>query len=191
MDDSSDIGAVFFVVVCLVSVLIFALIGRLIGKKRGRGGGGAAMGALLGPVGLVGAAFLPDKRRQCPACKGHVPDGARKCMHCGEDLPVQPAPPPPAPVVRRSVSEVLSALDDDRTLNPDYSPLPYLFGTKPRSSVPKKTDEELKIPCPLCGQKLRVSTLKQGENWCPHCFEKFIAVPSDEKPSSGHVQADF
>jgi DNA-directed RNA polymerase subunit RPC12/RpoP len=44
----------------------------------------------------VGAAFLPDKRRQCPACKGRVPDDARKCMHCGQDLPIEPAPAPDA-----------------------------------------------------------------------------------------------
>jgi hypothetical protein len=34
--------------------------------------------------------------------------------------------------------------------------------------------EEQRIPCPLCAQSLKVSSLKQGENWCPHCFEKFI-----------------
>jgi hypothetical protein len=41
--------------------------------------------------------------------------------------------------------------------------------------APPKPPEVLTIPCPLCSQQLRVTTLKQGENWCPHCFEKFIA----------------
>jgi hypothetical protein len=39
---------------------------------------------------------------------------------------------------------------------------------------PQKTAAELSVPCPLCGKHLNVSTLKQGENWCPHCFQKFI-----------------
>ena len=87
-----EVGPIILIVGALVGVLVFAFIGRLIGQKRGQSEGGAVMGALLGPVGLVGAAFLPDKRRQCSACKGRVPDDARKCMHCGEDMPVQPMP---------------------------------------------------------------------------------------------------
>ena len=135
----------------MVGVLIFAFIGRMIGQKRGQSEGGAAMGALLGPVGLVGAAFLPDQRRQCPACKGRVPEDARKCMHCGEDLVVKPAPVPAPPP-------------------PAVTPTPA-----PRPPAPEKPAAELSIPCPLCAKPLRVSTLKQGENWCTHCFEKFIA----------------
>ncbi len=92
-DNTDNTGEIVFTVIAIgIGLLVFGLIGRLIGQKRGQSEKGAAMGALLGPVGLVGAAFLPDKRRQCPACKGHVPDDARKCMHCGEDLPVKPAP---------------------------------------------------------------------------------------------------
>lgn len=72
-----------------LSLLAFAFVGRLIGQKRGQADAGALLGAILGPLGLIGAAFLPDKRRQCPACKGGVPDDARKCMHCGEVLPVK------------------------------------------------------------------------------------------------------
>jgi hypothetical protein len=45
----------------------------------------------------------------------------------------------------------------------------------PPPPLPLKPGEELTIPCPLCGKFLRISTLKQGENWCPHCFEKFVA----------------
>lgn len=44
---------------------------------------------------------------------------------------------------------------------------------KPAPQQPPRAPES--IPCPLCGQQLRISTLKQGENWCPHCYEKFIA----------------
>jgi hypothetical protein len=48
----------------------------------------------------------------------------------------------------------------------------------PPASDPPASDnitEDLSIPCPLCGQPLRVSTLKQGENYCSHCSEKFMA----------------
>ena len=45
----------------------------------------------------------------------------------------------------------------------------------PPAPPPEKPAAELSIPCPLCAKPLRVSTLKQGENWCTHCFEKFIA----------------
>ena len=41
--------------------------------------------------------------------------------------------------------------------------------------APENTAKEDCIPCPLCGQRIRILTLKKGENWCPHCFEKFIA----------------
>lgn len=39
---------------------------------------------------------------------------------------------------------------------------------------PEQTSIEDSIPCPLCEQRLKIATLKKGENWCPHCFQKFI-----------------
>ena len=79
MEDGPDVATVMMILAALVGVLVFAFIGRLIGQKRGQSEGGAAMGALLGPVGLVGAAFLPDQRRQCPACRGRVQIGRASC----------------------------------------------------------------------------------------------------------------
>jgi hypothetical protein len=46
---------------------------------------------------------------------------------------------------------------------------------RPQAHAPKGAAAELSIPCPVCGRQLRVSALKQGENWCPYCFEKFMA----------------
>ena len=97
-----------------IGLLIFAFIGRLIGQTRGQAGTGAFMGALLGPVGLVGAAFLPDKRRQCPACKGHVPDDARKCMHCGDDLPDLPTGFIFVPVAPAKATPKTESTDNER-----------------------------------------------------------------------------
>jgi len=45
----------------------------------------------------------------------------------------------------------------------------------PQPRVPGNTTDDLTIPCPLCGQRLMISTVKQGENYCPHCSEKFVA----------------
>ncbi len=54
-------------------------------------------------------------------------------------------------------------------------PLAAVSPPSPQPRVPAKPAEPESIPCPLCGQHIRISTLKQGENWCPHCFEKFNA----------------
>jgi DNA-directed RNA polymerase subunit RPC12/RpoP len=111
----------------------------------------AWIGIVIGVV-LMGCLVLyinsTKKHRLCPACKGRLPDDARKCMHCGEDLAVQPAPAAPAAVI----------------------PTPA-----PQPRAAEKTTADLSIPCPLCGQHLKISTLKQGENYCAHCSGKFIA----------------
>ena len=141
-----------FLVVVFLFAMIFGFIGRSIGERKGRPEAGFIFGALLGPLGILIIAVGPDvkaeqaalRAKKCPACKGSVPDDARKCMHCGEDLTVQLAP---APV-----------------------PVPK----PPKPPTPKELADGSHIPCPLCGQRLRVSTLKQGENWCICCFEKFI-----------------
>ena len=151
----------YFPIALLLYVLIFGLVGGLIGESKGRSGAGFIFGALLGPIGWLIVAIGPDIKaeqaalhaRKCPACMGSVPDGARKCMHCGEDLAVKPAPvsaPPPAPAA--------------------VAPPPV-----PQPPAPEKPMADFYISCPLCGKPLRVSTLKQGENWCSHCFEKFKA----------------
>ena len=139
-----------FLVVVFLFAMIFGFIGRSIGERKGRPEAGFIFGALLGPIGILIIAVGPDIKaeqaarnaqimaslaRKCPACRGTVPDDARKCMHCGEDLAVKPVPAPAPP---------------------------------PQKPAPEK------IPCPLCGQSLKISTLNQGENWCSFCFQKFI-----------------
>ena len=87
-----------FLVALGLSAIICGFIGRAIGEGKGRPEAGFIFGALLGPIGILIIAVGPDIRaeqaalraRKCPACKGSVPEDARKCMHCGEDLAVQP-----------------------------------------------------------------------------------------------------
>ena len=45
----------------------------------------------------------------------------------------------------------------------------------PQAPAPPQPPDISTIPCPLCSQQLQVSTLKQGENSCPHCLGKFVA----------------
>jgi hypothetical protein len=42
----------------------------------------------------------------------------------------------------------------------------------PPAPTARRVDDSV-IPCPLCGKQLWISTLKHGDNYCPHCFDKF------------------
>lgn len=69
---------------CAVGCIGGAIIGHF---ARGKPGDGAIWGLLLGPLGvLVFLAMSGDIREKCPACLSVVPDGARKCRHCGESI---------------------------------------------------------------------------------------------------------
>ena len=67
-------------------VVLFPLIGAAIGQTRNNAVIGGLLGLLFGPLGCL-LALVDDKRAQCPECLGRVPFGARKCRHCGSDIP--------------------------------------------------------------------------------------------------------
>lgn len=75
-------------------LILGPLVGAAVGQRKGRAGAGFFFGLLLGPIGWLIVALGPDlaPARLCSACKGKVPDGATKCMHCGSDLAAEPAP---------------------------------------------------------------------------------------------------
>jgi hypothetical protein len=123
------------------------LVGALIGKVKGRVDSGVIWSALFGPIGWVAVALMGDLRPKCPHCRGTVVEGARKCMHCGEELFARSAPP------------VMPAAAPIQAVR---SPAPAAIGSD-------------HIACPLCGQLISISTLKPGDNYCPHCFERFVA----------------
>ena len=80
MDDPGTI-----LIMIIIGVVVSAGIGHIIGASRGRNDGWA-WGLFLGPFGWIISALLPRDGRKCPECLGVVPDGARKCLHCGESL---------------------------------------------------------------------------------------------------------
>ena len=136
-------------------VIISGLVGKLIGDRKGRGGAGLLFGALLGPIGWLIILVGPDLKaeqeaarlRKCPFCAELVQREAKVCKHCGRDITPDVAQPAPAPVTPKPV---------------------------PPTPISEKTTADSQIPCPHCGHGLKISTLKQGENWCSSCFQKFL-----------------
>ena len=69
---------------CL-GVVVGAVVGGIIGASRNNAESGVVWGGLLGPIGWLIILFL-DKRPKCPECRGVLPEGARRCQHCGHDF---------------------------------------------------------------------------------------------------------
>jgi hypothetical protein len=129
--------------------ILFGIVAGMIGGKKGEGCLMFFLGFLLGPFGVLIALFSSGNRKVCPHCRELIDRNATVCSHCHRDQPIKAMPPP------------LQAAAPTQPVAPISSPIP-------------KPATDSTMPCPLCGQQLRVSTFKQGENWCPHCFEKFV-----------------
>jgi predicted Zn finger-like uncharacterized protein len=78
------------VAVVLVLLVVFGVVGFLIGQSKGRADEGFALGLLLGPIGILIALFLKDKRRRCPHCQEPIAPTASVCPHCQRQLAEPP-----------------------------------------------------------------------------------------------------
>lgn len=142
----------------LIAWIVCIVIGGLIGKHRGRVDSGVFWSAILGPIGWLMVALMEDLRPKCPLCRGVVAEGASRCMHCGGGLVVASG------LTRSDWDKITADWDAPKTGASVAQPL-----------ASQKPAPDSTIPCPLCGRSIMISTLKQGENHCPHCYEKFIA----------------
>jgi hypothetical protein len=189
MDDDAFLGFFCF------GVFIGGAIGGIIGSSRNNVVGGIIFGALLGPIGWILTLFL-DNRIKCPDCKLPVPDGAQRCGHCGHEF-FQRSPekrsessktitesnkkkcPFCAELIQLDAikcrycgSDLQSQLSQEREKPNEVEEKPL----HPLPEINRVTIDmagQFRIPCPLCSKQILVSSLKSGENFCPHCFEKF------------------
>src|SRR5215471_20780866 len=77
------------IVILIAWIVVGGIVGDSLAKLRGNREG-LVIGAILGPLGWLAILSRSDTRQRCPACLGVVPDGAKKCMHCAETLPLPP-----------------------------------------------------------------------------------------------------
>ena len=71
------------IIVYLFLCSLSGTVGYAIGSIHHRGGAGFWWAAIFGPFAWPFLLLLRDLRPRCSECKGRVPEGAARCMHCG------------------------------------------------------------------------------------------------------------
>jgi len=170
MDDATRNGIlIFFGWVALVFVVagVGGAVGGVIGASRNNQIIGVVLGALLGPIGWILVLFM-DERAKCPECQVPLAAGALRCRRCGFELKSSRVVSVPVPESDKKKCPFCAEFIQREAIKCRYC-------GSDLTSLQTSQSVESCIPCPLCGQRIKVSTLKRGENLCPHCFKKFIA----------------
>ena len=77
----------WFIFYAIAWACAFGSVGSYMGGQlKGQPTLGFVLGLLLGPLGLLLVFAFEDVRPKCGQCKMAVPEGAKKCGHCGADI---------------------------------------------------------------------------------------------------------
>ena len=158
-------------------MVIGGLTGALVGRARNRQQEGAFFGVFLGPIGWLLVLLGPDHRRVCPDCRGVVPEGASKCMHCASELPAPVMSPrhgredsyadvgcPRCGTTGKVRRSLLNEPVECPTCKHCYIPSDYR----------DKAVEYLRIKCPQCAKNYTLPSSQLGQlKQCVDCHANF------------------
>jgi hypothetical protein len=147
--------------VVILCVILGVAIGGIGGFQIGAGIGAVVGLVIFGALGFaigLSIAFQLKLRAQSVLCQKQIEENTRQTV---------------ARTLSGKTSEEVVVSDEEKFERWKQSRAVQTSAS--RSQASEKAVDDLSIPCPKCGQHLKVSTLKQGENWCTYCFEKFIA----------------
>jgi ribosomal protein L40E len=107
---------------------------------------------------------------RCQQCGGELEfssgwEGTKVgCSHCGQDTILACPEKQPLPEKQQSQEKIIEDVG-----------IAYARYLEKKDGASKTAATDLCVSCPLCGEQISISILKQGDNFCPHCAGKFNA----------------